>query len=96
MQIWQLFIILKQPVLIFVTVHSNLTKLTNHNKTVLTSSTSALSFTNGGLFRLITVLSVDDDDDDGILSVSDEISSFGFYSDDDDDVKRHQKKITPS
>ena len=32
-----------------------------------------------------------DDDDDGILSISDEISSFGFYSDDDNDVKRHQK-----
>ena len=39
-------------------------------------------------YNIITVLS--DDDDDGILSVSDEISSFGFYSDDDDDVKRHQ------
>ena len=39
--------------------------------------------------HFITVLS--DDDDDGILSVSDEISSFGFYSDDDNDVKRHQK-----
>ena len=39
----------------------------------------------------ITVLSDDDDDGDGILSISDEISSFGFQSDDDDDVKRHQK-----
>ena len=41
--------------------------------------------------QFITVLSDDDDDDDGILSVSDEISPFCFYSDDDDDVKRHQK-----
>ena len=30
MQIWQLFIILKQPVHISVTVFSNLTKLTNY------------------------------------------------------------------
>ena len=30
MQIWQLFIILKQPVHISVTVFYNLTKLTNH------------------------------------------------------------------
>ena len=30
-------------------------------------------------------------DHDGILSVCDEISSFGFYDDADDDVKCHQK-----
>ena len=35
-----------------------------------------------------------DDDDDGILTVGDEISSFGFL--DDDDVMRHQKKMTVS
>ena len=48
-------------------------------------------FINAMASFIITVLSVDDDDDDGILSVSDEISSFGFHYDDDDDVKRHQK-----
>ena len=37
----------------------------------------------------ITAPSDDDGDDDSILSVCDEISSFGFY--DNDDVKRHQK-----
>ena len=46
MQIWQLFIILKQPVALSVTVFSNPTKLTK-NKSVLTSSTSVLSFING-------------------------------------------------
>ena len=33
----------------------------------------------------MTVPSDDDDDDDGILSVCDEILSFGIYDDDDDD-----------
>ena len=71
MQLWELFIILKQPVNISVTVSFNLTKLTNHpfylyyqniNRSlakqddaiimeisVLTSSTSVLSFNNGGI-----------------------------------------------
>ena len=44
-------------------------------------------FSNAMASFIIAVLS----DDDGILSVSDEILSFSFYSDDDDDVKRHQK-----
>ena len=44
MKIWQLFIILKQPAHISVTVFYNL------NKTVLTSSTSVLSFIIGGIF----------------------------------------------
>ena len=42
------------------------------------------------------VLSDNDDDNAGILSVSDEISSFGLYSDNGDGVMRHQKKIKAS
>ena len=32
----------------------------------------------GVLFQAFTIMVLSDDDDDGILSVSDEISSFGF------------------
>ena len=40
--------------------------------------------------KIITVPSDDDNDDDGILTVGDEMLSFGFL--DDDDVTPHQKK----